>query len=203
MRAVSVRKFALVAICMAGLVLVVAPAASATTFGTCAFDATTNTLIVTEGPESSADHGGVDCNLKDVSSGLFTPGGNQFFSLTEAGASASEFPCSDRVDVTNNHVTMISDPRVPDHGLPCTPNRTQTPEVAVGNLGFGADLGNILALCSGRLTGGGNCTGTVTPVRLIVISDGPSAVVPEPGTITLLGTGLIGLAGLVRRRMRG
>ncbi len=203
MRAVSFGKITLAAIFMAGLVLAVAPSASATTFGTCAFDAATNTLTVTEGPESSADHGGVDCNLKDVSSGLFSPGGNQFFSLTEPSASASEFPCSDRVDVTNNHVTMISDPRVPDHGLPCTPNRTQVPEVAVGNLGFGADLGTILALCSGRLTGGGNCTGTVTPVRLIVISDGPSAVVPEPGTITLLGTGLIGLAGLVRRRFRG
>ena len=35
------------------------------------------------------------------------------------------------------------------------------------------------------------------------VISGNSIVTPEPGTLGLLGTGLVGLAGLVRRKMRG
>jgi len=177
------------------LFVLLSACAFADTMGTCTFNASTSTFIITEGPESSADHGGVDCNLKD--NGLILVSGNKFFSLTETASGGGTFPCSDRVDATNNHITMISDPRVPDHGLPCTPNRTKVPEVPVGSLGSGADLGTgIIAFCT-SFSNNGKCQSS-TPVNLIVISD--MAKVPEPNSLVLMGTGLLALASLARRK---
>lgn len=36
-----------------------------------------------------------------------------------------------------------------------------------------------------------------------VVTSGDTFVTPEPGTLGLLGTGLVGLAGMVRRKLRG
>jgi hypothetical protein len=86
-------------------------------------------------------------------------------------------------------------------------------------------------LCNVAFTSGGNCSGTLlaimanstnpfiawapfAPQSLIVIGKGisipsgssvtdltNSQVVPEPGTLALFGSGLIGIAGLIRRKL--
>ena len=55
----------------------------------------------------------------------------------------------------------------------------------------------------GITTGGNTVAGILNMGRTGWVGSSDTIVTPEPGTLGLLGTGLVGLAGIVRRKLRG
>jgi hypothetical protein len=68
--------------------------------------------------------------------------------------------------------------------------------------GSATEIGGNNLIISGFTTSGNTVAGVVNLSRIGWVGSSDTVVTPEPGTLGLLGTGLVGLAGIVRRKMR-
>jgi len=212
MRAVSFGKLTLAAICMVGLALAAAPLASATSFtlSTTNLSGVTNvgTVVITDSGANQVTvaitmNAGFSVKLEGGQIGFNGPSGLIAGSVsgltgfsgasTFSGLSFNNFKTDQNVSQFGNFAFDYTNIKGGSNGV-----------VSVDSLTFTLTANGLLAsqftdvvvhFCTASGTNCGPQTGFAVGT--------PGAEVPEPGTITLLGSGLIGLAGLVRRRMRG
>lgn len=107
-----------------------------------------------------------------------------------------------RFNATNGTLVFYSDNTDGFDSLADTfgpPGSLYPNNITINEIGTEANNGAVYRPTAGQP---GFVAGAGGPVTYHLISDGTGSPVPEPSTFILLGTGLIGTAGAVRRRLR-
>ena len=214
MRAVSLGKFVLAATCLA-LFAAAAPLASATSF---TMSTTNLTGVSNVGTVDITDSGTNQVTVTITMNAGFSiklPGGHIGFNgptalvagsvggltassgaSTYSGLSFKQFDSgSNNISQFGNFAFDYSNIKGLPKGSGVVSADSLTFTLTASGLQASQFTGVVFHFCTASGTNCGPQTGYTVGT--------PLTEVPEPGTITLLGSGLIGLAGMIRRRFRG